>query len=131
MIRSPLESTVKNSPAYHTVGVEREALEGQKGVIRLNDNITTITARRCEDRVGLNELLGEAIVEPLEQKGAQTRARAACNAVCQHKALQTITIIGLSIQFLKNLFIMLLSMLISCTRDKGKAVRARTIRSAL
>lgn len=40
-----------------------------------------------EDRVRLNELLGEAVVESLEKEGSQSRSGPACYRVQKHEAL--------------------------------------------
>ena len=47
--------------------------------------------------VGLNELLGEPVVEGLQQVGPQAGAGAARNGVAQHKALQAVTVARLPI----------------------------------
>jgi hypothetical protein len=45
-------------------------------------------------RVGLNELLGVALVEPLQDEGAHAAARAAGHRVAHHEALKAVTPLG-------------------------------------
>lgn len=44
-----------------------------------------------EDRIGLNELLGEGIVQILQQERSHARARSSGNAVHQHESLFVIS----------------------------------------
>lgn len=52
------------------VGVVREPLECQERVVRLHDHVALLRVR--EDRVGLDQLLRELVVQPLEQERAQS-----------------------------------------------------------
>lgn len=52
------------------VGVVREPLERQERVVRLHDHVALLRVRK--DRVGLDQLLRELVVQPLEQERAQS-----------------------------------------------------------
>ncbi len=52
--------------------------------------------------VCLNQLLWESVVQSLQHIRAHTRPCATCNAVAQHKALQTVTVSSFAICSKKN-----------------------------
>ena len=70
----------------YRVGVVREPLERQQRVVRLHHHIAFLRVRK--DRVCLNQLFRELIVQSLEEERAQPGARTACDRVHQHEALQ-------------------------------------------
>ena len=57
--------------------------------------LAMLSSRRSP--VGLDELLGEPVVEGFQQVGPQARAGAARNGVAQHKALQAVAVARLPI----------------------------------
>jgi hypothetical protein len=66
---SPVERGVIQN--HHGVGVEREPLEGEDAVVGLDDDVGLGLVPVWEDGVGLDQLLGEVVVELLEHEGPE------------------------------------------------------------
>lgn len=71
---------------YNRVGVLGQSAESEEGVVGLDDDSIVGV---WEDRVGLDQLLREAVVQSLEQEGAETRSCTTSDGVEQHEALYT------------------------------------------
>ena len=69
------------------IGMVRQSFKREEGVVRLYDDVTLLCVGK--DRICLNELLRELVVQPLEHKRAKTRARSAGDGVHEHKPLET------------------------------------------
>ena len=55
------------------VGVLGQSAQGEQGVVGLHDDVAGVLALRVrEDRVGLDQLLREAVIEAFEQEGAES-----------------------------------------------------------
>ena len=86
------------------VGVEREALQRQQRVVRLHHHVAAVLLVG-EDRVGLDELFGEAVVEALEEEGAHAGAGASGDGVAHEKSLQRLRAVSLAIDHLHDLLL--------------------------
>lgn len=69
------------------VGVLRQPSHGENTVVGMDDDIAGV-GRVRKDRVGLDNLLGEAVVEFLKEERAETGASTTSNGVKHHEALQ-------------------------------------------
>jgi hypothetical protein len=90
------------------VGVLREPAHGQHAVVRLHDDIAG-ELRVREDGVRLDQLLGKAVVEALEQEAAHAGARAAGDRVQQHEALERVAAVGLAVDHVHDVLVHLLA----------------------
>lgn len=64
----------------------RQPLHGQQRVVGLNDDVSRVVVG--EDGVGLDELLGEAIVESFEEERTETRSCSSGDGVKKHETLE-------------------------------------------
>ena len=71
------------------IGALSETTEGQEGVVRVCNNVTTTECVR-EDGVCLNDFLRESIVHPLEYKGSQAASSSAGYRMEKHESLYRI-----------------------------------------
>lgn len=90
--------------AYHRVGVLAQSAHGQQAVVRLHDDVAGVLRVR-EDRVRLDQLLGEAVVEALEQEGSQTGTGTTGDGVQQHEALKRVAAVGLAVDHVHDLLL--------------------------
>mmetsp|Transcript_6258 Transcript_6258/g.10149 ORF Transcript_6258/g.10149 Transcript_6258/m.10149 type:complete len:200 (+) Transcript_6258:537-1136(+) len=81
--RDPVERRVVQH--HHRVRVEGEALEGKDAVVRLHHHVRMVPVG--EDGVGLDELLGEVVVQALQQVGPHAGTGPARDRVAQHEPL--------------------------------------------
>ena len=87
-----------------TVRVERKSLQGQQAVVGLHDHVT-IQLLVGEDRVGLDEFLGESVVQLLEEVGAHARVCASGDGVQNHEAFQGVSAFGLALDHVHSLLL--------------------------
>ena len=89
---------------HHAVRVEGKSLESQQGVVGLHHHVA-VQLLVGEDRVGLDELLGELVVQLLEQVGAHAGACAARDRVQEHEALQGVAAFRLPLDHVHDLLL--------------------------
>jgi hypothetical protein len=65
---------------HHTVRILGQSLQTQHAVIRLHNHIRHLLVI-WKHRVSLNQFLGVPIIQPLQQKGTQSRSCTSCNRV--------------------------------------------------
>jgi len=70
---------------HHAIRVQSEALERKHGVVRLHHDLTLVCG---EHAVSLDQLLGIAIVESLQQIRAAARARSSRDGVSHHEPFE-------------------------------------------
>ena len=93
--------------AYHGVCILRQPSHAQQTVVWLDHYVAVL--RVGEDTVGLDELLGEPVVEAFEHVGAETRARAASDGVQHHEALERVGAVCLAINHIQDVLMHLLA----------------------
>jgi hypothetical protein len=90
------------------VGVFGQPPHREHAVVRLHDDVTG-QLRVREHAVRLDQLLGEAVVEALEQEAAHSRPGAASNRMQQHEALQRVAAVGLAVDHVHDVLLNLLA----------------------
>lgn len=81
-----------------------EPTHGEDAVVRVDDDVAG-AACVGEDGVGLDDLLGEAVVEAFEEKRAEAGAGAAGDGVQQHEALEGVAAVGFAVDHLHDLLV--------------------------
>jgi hypothetical protein len=87
-----------------TVSVKGKALEGEEGVVGLDDGIRDFD-QIGENGVGLNELFGESVVDSFEEIRAETGAGTTSDGVAEDKTIKTVRAVSLTIDHIHDLFL--------------------------
>lgn len=139
---NPGQSTVIKN--HHRISILSQSSHRQQAVVRMNHDVSRVGSIR-ENRVGLDELLGESIIEPLQQERSKSRTRTTSNRMQHHKSLNVpasanvllvapfmrpcprptylegVTSVGLAVDHLHNILMNTLARLVTLTPVVGSS----------
>lgn len=104
----------------HRIRILHQPSHRQHAIVRMHNHIARVRRIR-KHRIRLYNLLGEPIVQPLEQKAAQTRSRSASNRVQHHEPFEGVTAVGLAVNHLHDILADGLTGLVAITPVVGGA----------
>lgn len=119
----PISRNMRQRPIiqhHNRIRILRQPPHRKDTVVRVHHHITRVRRIR-EHGIRLDNLLGEPIVEPLQEEAAQAGARAARNGVQHHEALEGIAAVGLTVNHLHDVLADSLARLVAVAPVVGGA----------